>query len=75
MAIKIVNDHVRKKLTTCDHKLFLGKSESSSELDKRLSMIGVNQCALLCYTSGTTGNPKGRLMCTSLLYIWDLWKY
>ena len=42
--------------------MFLGSSESSAESDKRLGMTGVNQCALLCYTSGTTGNPKGKII-------------
>ena len=36
----------------------LGRSQSDEELDRRLGDIAVNQCAGLCYTSGTTGNPK-----------------
>ena len=36
----------------------LGRTQSDQELDRRLADIAVNQCAGLCYTSGTTGNPK-----------------
>ena len=36
----------------------LGRSQTDQLLDERLSKISVNQCAGLCYTSGTTGNPK-----------------
>jgi len=41
----------------------LGRSQTDQLLDERLSKISVNQCAGLCYTSGTTGNPKG-VMCS-----------
>ena len=37
----------------------LGKSVTDTELNKRVSNLAVNQAALLVYTSGTTGNPKG----------------
>jgi len=40
----------------------LGRSETDQVLDERLSNIAVNQCACLCYTSGTTGNPKGAMI-------------
>ena len=36
----------------------LGRAQADSELDSRLGSIAANQCANLCYTSGTTGNPK-----------------
>ena len=36
----------------------LGRAQADSELDSRLGTIATNQCANLCYTSGTTGNPK-----------------
>ena len=36
----------------------LGRAQADSELDSRLGSIATNQCANLCYTSGTTGNPK-----------------
>ena len=40
----------------------LGKSLPDTELDKRISNLAVNQAALLVYTSGTTGNPKGVML-------------
>ena len=36
----------------------LGRAQADTELDSRLGDIAANQCANLCYTSGTTGNPK-----------------
>ena len=36
----------------------LGRAQADTELDSRLGNIAANQCANLCYTSGTTGNPK-----------------
>ena len=43
----------------------LGRAQADTELDSRLGDIAANQCANLCYTSGTTGNPKviNRLLC------------
>ena len=35
--------------------------QTDQTLDTRLADIAANQCAGLCYTSGTTGNPKGVL--------------
>ena len=40
----------------------LGKSLPDIELDKRLANLAVNQGAILVYTSGTTGNPKGVML-------------
>ena len=37
----------------------LGRAQSESGLNDRLSRMAINQCCLLVYTSGTTGNPKG----------------
>ena len=37
----------------------LGSSESDIHLKTRLKDMAINNCALLVYTSGTTGNPKG----------------
>ena len=43
----------------------VGRAKADTELDSRLGDIAANQCANLCYTSGTTGNPKviTRLLC------------
>ena len=38
--------------------MLLGRAQADTELDTRLGDIAANQCAALCYTSGTTGNPK-----------------
>ena len=40
----------------------LGNSLPDTELDKRIANLAVNQAALLVYTSGTTGNPKGVML-------------
>ena len=40
----------------------LGESQSDVQLDERLSGQAINQPAILCYTSGTTANPKGALL-------------
>ena len=36
--------------------------QTDQTLDARLADIAANQCAGLCYTSGTTGNPKGVML-------------
>ena len=38
--------------------MLLGRAQVDTELDTRLGDIAANQFAALCYTSGTTGNPK-----------------
>jgi len=40
----------------------LGKSVDDSELKERLENQAINQPAVICYTSGTTANPKGALL-------------
>ena len=42
--------------------LKIGKDATDRILDERLKAIAVNQCCLLMYTSGTTGNPKGTML-------------
>ena len=39
-----------------------GRATSHSCLDERLSNIAINQCCVLSYTSGTTGDPKGVML-------------
>ena len=39
-----------------------GEDTSDSVLDERLRNIAVNQCCVVSYTSGTTGNPKGVML-------------
>ena len=46
----------------------LGRAQADTELDSRLGNIAANQCANLCYTSGTTGNPKVILLLILLLF-------
>ena len=40
----------------------IGRGASDRLLDERLAGIAVNQCCVLGYTSGTTGNPKGTML-------------
>ena len=42
--------------------LDLGRAASDRNLDDRLAKIALNQCCILAYTSGTTGNPKGTML-------------
>ena len=39
-----------------------GADNSESSLDERLRNIAINQCCVLSYTSGTTGDPKGVML-------------
>lgn len=50
------------------HALKTGrKNLNSSEIDKRIKNIDVQETATLIYTSGTTGNPKGAMLTHSNL--------
>jgi len=40
----------------------LGKNQDDTELKERLANQAINQPACICYTSGTTANPKGALL-------------
>ena len=42
--------------------LQLGSSQTDEELRERLEQQAINQQAVICYTSGTTSNPKGALL-------------
>ena len=37
-------------------------TELDQELDSRLKSVGINECAHLVYTSGTTGKPKAVML-------------
>ena len=37
-------------------------AELDQELDSRLKNVGINECAHLVYTSGTTGKPKAVML-------------
>ena len=47
---------------TWNQLLQLGRDKHDSTLDSRLNNIALNQCCILTYTSGTTGNPKGTML-------------
>ena len=39
--------------------LEIGKQENDDQLNERINNIAINQCCVLVYTSGTTGDSKG----------------
>ena len=49
-------------VVTWDQLLKIGRDNSDEELGNRIKNIAINQCCILCYTSGTTGNPKGTML-------------
>ena len=54
----------------------LGQDKNDDAMIERQKNMAINECCILVYTSGTTGNPKGSLIitkwflqCTSHIYI------
>jgi len=60
--IQYVGEPSQKGVLSWSEVMKLGKSLSDDKLNKRISNLSVNQAALLVYTSGTTGNPKGVML-------------
>ena len=42
--------------------LLSGQDQTETCLEERLATMAVNQCCVVSYTSGTTGNPKGVML-------------
>ncbi|KYQ58785.1 Very long-chain-fatty-acid--CoA ligase bubblegum [Trachymyrmex zeteki] len=51
-----------KNVLSWDDLLDIGKKESEDKLLSVLKTIGVNECCILVYTSGTIGNPKAVML-------------
>ncbi|XP_039734488.1 long-chain-fatty-acid--CoA ligase ACSBG2 [Pteropus medius] len=57
-----MNVHNKDNLYSWDDFMELGNSIPNSQLDQIIAGQKANQCAVLMYTSGTTGNPKGVML-------------
>ena len=56
-------------IITWDDLMRIGKENGNDEVvSKRHLDIAINECCLLVYTSGTTGNPKGKVHCLLISY-------
>ncbi|XP_018376144.1 PREDICTED: long-chain-fatty-acid--CoA ligase ACSBG2-like isoform X2 [Trachymyrmex cornetzi] len=53
---------IEKDILSWDDLLNIGKTESEDKLSHVLKTIGVNECCILVYTSGTVGNPKAVML-------------
>ncbi|XP_011693224.1 PREDICTED: very long-chain-fatty-acid--CoA ligase bubblegum [Wasmannia auropunctata] len=51
-----------KDVLSWNDLLNIGKAESEDKLLSVLKTIGVNECCILVYTSGTVGNPKAVML-------------
>ncbi|XP_014480935.1 PREDICTED: very long-chain-fatty-acid--CoA ligase bubblegum [Dinoponera quadriceps] len=59
-----------KDILSWDELLEIGRKESDEKLLSVLKTIGVNECCILVYTSGTVGNPKAVMLShDNILYI------
>ncbi|KAG5306071.1 ACBG2 ligase, partial [Acromyrmex insinuator] len=52
----------KKDVLSWDDLLDIGKKESEDKLLSVLKTIGINECCILVYTSGTVGNPKAVML-------------
>nr|KAF6400210.1 acyl-CoA synthetase bubblegum family member 2 [Rousettus aegyptiacus] len=57
-----IHEHDKENLYSWDDFMELGNSIPNSQLDQIIAEQKANQCAVLMYTSGTTGNPKGVML-------------
>nr|KAF6478919.1 acyl-CoA synthetase bubblegum family member 2 [Molossus molossus] len=57
-----MNENNKNNLYSWDDFMELGSSISNSQLDQIIASQKANQCAVLIYTSGTMGNPKGVML-------------
>ena len=62
VIIQYIGEPKHEGILSWSDVIKLGKSLPDNELDKRIANLAVNQAALLVYTSGTTGNPKGVML-------------
>ncbi|KYQ58784.1 Long-chain-fatty-acid--CoA ligase ACSBG2 [Trachymyrmex zeteki] len=53
---------IEKDVLSWNDLLDIGKKESEDKLLSVLKMIGVNECCILVYTSGTVGNSKAVML-------------
>ncbi|KAG5328577.1 ACBG2 ligase, partial [Acromyrmex charruanus] len=53
---------IEKDILSWDDLLDIGKKESEDKLLSVLKTIGINECCVLVYTSGTIGNPKAVML-------------
>ena len=56
------DDSVSIPILSWEEMTEIGAKETDDELERRLKAIAINQCCHLCYTSGTTGSPKGVML-------------
>lgn len=52
----------KKDVLSWDDLLNIGKKEKEDKLLSVLKTIGINECCVLVYTSGTVGNPKAVML-------------